>query len=179
MIYPKPNDKLDPLEGARSDLTPWIFVRAAGLANLLVATLVFVEFSGMALVEHDPRAFEIGLWLVPFVTLVIWASAVVLFNLALNTRRGTVEPRNGCPGCTAEATINQQTGTYSLGLNYYQLGQASHFIARGAVRIGTRSYVSYAIGGNDPQIATPGLDDVAVQNPNGSKVSVQTVMTII
>lgn len=37
MIDPKPIDKLDALDGARSDLTPLTFVRSAGLANLLVA----------------------------------------------------------------------------------------------------------------------------------------------
>jgi glucosylceramidase len=97
-----------------------------------------------------------------------WASAVVLFNLALNTHRGPVEPHNGCPGCTAEATIDQQTGNYSLGLNYYQLGQATAFIQPGAQVIGANHFVNYNIAGNDPTISTPGLDDVAVQNPDGS-----------
>lgn len=99
-----------------------------------------------------------------------WASAVVLFNLALNTHRGPVEPHNGCPGCTAEATIDQQTGTYSVGLNYYQLGQATAFIAPGAHVIASNHFVSYNIAGNDPTISTPGLDDVALQNPDGSIV---------
>jgi glucosylceramidase len=99
-----------------------------------------------------------------------WASAVVLFNLALNTHRGPVEAHNGCPGCTAEATIDQQTGTYSLGLNYYQLGQATAFIQPGAQVIGANHFVNYNIAGNDPTISTPGLDDVAVQNPDGSIV---------
>jgi hypothetical protein len=65
MIYPKPNAKLDTPDRSRSILTPWTFMRAAGLANLLVATLVFAEFSGIALVKHDPKAFQMGLWLVP------------------------------------------------------------------------------------------------------------------
>ncbi|HEV3053290.1 MAG TPA: hypothetical protein VGX45_01450, partial [Solirubrobacteraceae bacterium] len=69
-----------------------------------------------------------------------WASAVVLFNLALNTHRGPVEPHNGCPGCTAEATINQQTGTYQFGLNYYQLGQATAFIRPGAQVIAANNF---------------------------------------
>jgi glucosylceramidase len=99
-----------------------------------------------------------------------WASAVVLFNLALNTHRGPVEPHNGCPGCTAEATIDQQTGTYRLGLNYYQLGQATAFIQHGARVIAANHFVNYNIAGNDPGISTPGLDDVAVQNPDGSIV---------
>jgi hypothetical protein len=83
MIPPKANDKLNAWDGAKSDPTPWIFVRAAALANLLVATMVFVEFSGIALVEHDPKAFQMGVWLVPFVTLVIWTTAAVLCLLFL------------------------------------------------------------------------------------------------
>jgi hypothetical protein len=83
MIDTKPNDKLNALGGAKSDVTPWTFVRAAGLANLLVATMVFVEFSVIALVKHEPKAFQMGVWLVPFVTLVIWVAATVLCLLAL------------------------------------------------------------------------------------------------
>jgi glucosylceramidase len=99
-----------------------------------------------------------------------WASAVVLFNLALDTHRGPVEPHNGCPGCTAEATVDQRTATFTLGLNYYQLGQASGFIMPGAHVIAGNHFVSYNIAGNDPSISTPGLDDVALQNPDGSIV---------
>jgi glucosylceramidase len=99
-----------------------------------------------------------------------WASAVVFFNLALDPQRGPVQPPNhGCAPCTAESTVYPD-GHFTLNLNFYQLGQASHFVDRGAVRISTRNYVSYAISGNDPNIATSGLDDVALQNPNGSKV---------
>jgi hypothetical protein len=83
MIDPKPNDQLIVFGGAKSDLTPRTFVRAAGLANLLVATTVFAEFSGIALVRHDPKAFQIGLWLVLLVTPVIWTIAAVFGLLAL------------------------------------------------------------------------------------------------
>jgi hypothetical protein len=86
MTHSKAIDGLGIRDGTRSEPTPRTFARAAGLANLLVATLVFVEFSGMALVEHDSWPFEIGLWLVPLVTLVIWASAVVLYFLALGPK---------------------------------------------------------------------------------------------
>src|SRR5262249_45057580 len=83
MIDPKPNDKLNALDVARSNLTPWTFVRAAGLANLLVARIVFVEVSGIAVDQHDPKAFQIGLWLVLLVTLVLWTTAAVFCLLAL------------------------------------------------------------------------------------------------
>ena len=99
MIQPKPNDKLDAGNGARSELTPWSFVRAAGRANLLVATLVVAEFSGIALVKHDPKAFQMGLWLVPFVTLVIWVTAAVLCLLS-PTPRGLRRSSGGWWGDT-------------------------------------------------------------------------------
>ena len=49
------------------------FVRAARVANLLVATVVFLDFSVMSLVNRDGRALQMGLWLVPFLTVVILA----------------------------------------------------------------------------------------------------------
>ncbi len=33
----------------------------------------------MAIVNHDGGAFWTGLWLVPFVTLVVWSAAAVIF----------------------------------------------------------------------------------------------------
>jgi glucosylceramidase len=102
-----------------------------------------------------------------------WASTVELFNLALNPQGGPVEPPNrGCPGCTAAATVNGAADQFRLNLNYYQLGQASHFIESRAARVGGENFVSYNIAGNDPAISTPGLDDVAVENPDRSKIIV-------
>jgi hypothetical protein len=72
--------------GAIPEATIWIFVRSAGLANLLVATLVFIEFSAIALVNHDGKAFQLGLSLIPLVTVVIWATAAVLCVGALAPR---------------------------------------------------------------------------------------------
>ncbi len=86
MALPKSIDRKKAPRGAMPALTSWNFVRAASLANLLVATLVFVEFSVIAIVNHDDRAFQLGLWLVPFVTLVIWGTAAVLCLLALAPR---------------------------------------------------------------------------------------------
>ena len=83
MSYSRPIDKLGALDGARSDLTFWTSVRAAALANLLIAAPVLFGSCGIALVEHDPKAFQMGLWLVPFVTLVIWTTAAVLYLLFL------------------------------------------------------------------------------------------------
>jgi len=86
MSHAKPIDKLDIWDRARPEPTPRTFVRAAGLANLLVATLVFVEFSVIAVVKNDPRVFAIGLLFVPSFTLAIWVIAVVLYFLALGPR---------------------------------------------------------------------------------------------
>ncbi len=54
--------------------TTRMYALAASIANLLVAMLVFVVFSAMAIVGHDGGAIQIGPWLVPFVTLVVWSA---------------------------------------------------------------------------------------------------------
>lgn len=83
------------------------------------------------------------------------ASTVALWNLALNPSGGPVEPPNsGCHGCRGLVTVNERTHTVSYGPSYYELGQFSRFISRGAVRIGATEVA--------------GLDDVAVRNPDGS-----------
>ena len=71
MIHSKSNGKLDNLDGARSELTFWTSVRTVALANLLVATLMLIEFSAIALVDHDPKALRMGLWFVAIVTLLV------------------------------------------------------------------------------------------------------------
>ena len=72
-----------------------------------------------------------------------WASAAALWNLALDPSGGPVQrPNLGCPGCTGVVTISEQTHTVSYGLNYYQLGQISRFVAPGAVRIASNALVS-------------------------------------
>ena len=70
-------------KGATANLTLRSFLRAAIVTNLTVATLVFVEFSVMSFIIRDGKLFKIGLWCVPFVTLVIWASASLLYLAAL------------------------------------------------------------------------------------------------
>jgi len=79
MAHAKLIDSQNALKDGIPALTPWTFVRAGGLANLLVATLVFIEFSAIALVNHDGKAFQLGLLLVPLMTVVIWGTAAVLF----------------------------------------------------------------------------------------------------
>lgn len=101
-----------------------------------------------------------------------WASAVALWNLALDPSGGPVQPPNsGCHNCTGIVTVDEATGRVTLTRDYYQLGQLSKFVHPGAVRIDSNDFVSYQYPA-DAGIATPGLDDVAFQNPDGSRVLV-------
>lgn len=102
-----------------------------------------------------------------------WASVVLLWNLALDPRGGPVEPPNsGCPHCTGVVTVDERTHTVSYTVDYYQLGQFSRFVSPGAYRIASNTFVTY----NSPTLrhqvkwATPGVDNVAFTNPDGSKV---------
>ncbi len=102
-----------------------------------------------------------------------WASAVELWNLALDPSGGPVQPKNsGCSGCTGLATISEQTHTASLGRNFYELGQLSKFVMPGADRIFSERFVSDFRTASGAYGVTPGLDDVAFRNPDGTKVLV-------
>jgi glucosylceramidase len=100
-----------------------------------------------------------------------WSSVVTLWNLALDPAGGPVQPPNaGCPGCTGEVTIDESTQTFSFRPAYFQLGQVSAFVQPGAVRIGSGTFVSYYQTGSNTYGVSPGLDDVAFLNPDGTHV---------
>jgi glucosylceramidase len=102
-----------------------------------------------------------------------WASSAALWNLALDPTGGPVQrPNKGCPGCTGVVTIDEQTHAVTYGLNYYQLGQVSKFVAPGAVRIGSNTLVSDFRTASGTYGVTTGLDDVAFHNPDGTTVLV-------
>ena len=102
-----------------------------------------------------------------------WASVVSLWNLALDPAGGPVQPPNyGCTGCTGEVTINESTQTVNFRLSYFQLGQVSAFVEPGATHVGSNSFVSYIQTSPDQHRASPGLDDVAFVNPDGTRVLV-------
>jgi glucosylceramidase len=102
-----------------------------------------------------------------------WASTVALWNLALDPHGGPVQvPNHGCPGCVGLARIDERSGAVAETRAYYQLGQASAFIAPGAQRIASTHFVSYVYPRAGVNVVTPGLDDVAVRNPDGSIVLV-------
>jgi hypothetical protein len=52
-----------------------VFAHAAVVANLLVAAIVVFVFSMIALKEHALGDLQLMLWLIPFVTVVVWTSA--------------------------------------------------------------------------------------------------------
>jgi glucosylceramidase len=102
-----------------------------------------------------------------------WASTVALWNLALDPKGGPVQlPNSGCGSCTGLATIDEHTHTAKLELDYYQLGQASAFIEPGAQRVESDNFVGYDYKSPGVNPVTPGLDDVAFVNPDGSRVLV-------
>jgi glucosylceramidase len=100
-----------------------------------------------------------------------WASVVAVWNVALDHHGGPVQEANtGCHGCTGVATIDPATHGFSLGLKYFQLGQVSKFVERGAVRVDSGHLVSYGLSANRTMTVSDGLDDVAFLNPDGTKV---------
>jgi len=100
-----------------------------------------------------------------------WASTVALWNVALDTRGGPVQaPNAGCRGCYGLARIDARRGTVRLTSAYYELGQASRFIERGAVRVASSNFVSYDYRRPGVDFVSRGLDDVALLNPDGSHV---------
>jgi glucosylceramidase len=102
-----------------------------------------------------------------------WASIVTLWNLALDPAGGPVQPPNlGCPHCTGDVTINESTQTVNFRLSYFQMGQVSAFVNPGAIRVGTNTFVNDYKTGPGTYGASPGLDDVAFVNPNGTRVLV-------
>lgn len=131
---------------------------------------------------RDPALDEIvdecspGISAIPVSDVVIsslrnWASTVALWNLALNTEGGPVQqPNTGCSGCYGLAIVNQQTHSIRLTNAFFQLGQASEFIQPGAVRVASTNFVTYDYTKPGVDFISPGLDDVAVLNPDGSRV---------
>ncbi len=102
-----------------------------------------------------------------------WASAVALWNLALDPQGGpALSLGYGCQGCTGVVSVDPQTGQYTLSRDYYELAQFTHFIQPGAVRISSAHFVSYRVGGpgHFQTITSSGLDDVAFLDPDGTRV---------
>jgi hypothetical protein len=94
MALSKSIDGKNAVKGAIPAVSPWPFVRAAAVANLIVGTLVFFEAIAFAWSVRDGKVFAFALALIPFVTLVVWGSATVLYVVLLASRRlGTIARR--------------------------------------------------------------------------------------
>ena len=101
-----------------------------------------------------------------------WASVVSVWNLALDPQGGPKMEANGCPACIGLVTVDDQGQGFTLGTEYYQMGQVSAFVAPGASRIDSTNFVTYGLNRSGVLTVSPGLDDVAFVNPDGSKVLV-------
>ncbi len=95
MAHSKSIDGKHALKGAIPAVSPWPFVRAAAVANLIVGTMIFFDAIAFAWSVRDGKVFAFGLaLLIPFVTLVVWASATVLYVVPLAFRQlGTIARR--------------------------------------------------------------------------------------
>lgn len=128
--------------------------------------------AGMVMSECSPGVVAYPTAEIAIASLRNYAQAVDLWNLALDPSGGPKQTGPGCDGCSGLVTIDEQTGSASLNLNYYQLGQISTFVQRGAVRIASDRLVSDFAEPDGSYGVTSGLDDVALENPDGSKVLV-------
>lgn len=82
-----------------------------------------------------------------------WARGVVMWNIALDENSGP--HLGGCGNCRGVVTIDSRTGDVTRNVEYYVLGHASRFVARGAVRI-------------ESDTGVMGMDSVAFRNLDGS-----------
>jgi glucosylceramidase len=102
-----------------------------------------------------------------------WASAVALWNLALDPTGGPVHsPGNWCGHCQGLVTIDEIRHRARFGLACYQVGQVSKFVARGAARIDANTFVTDQTDPHHFYRPSDGLDDVAFVNPDGTRVLV-------
>ncbi len=82
MALSKSIDGKNARKGAIPAASPWPYVRGAAVANLIIAMEVFFDY---ALLTYNGISFPYLLWLIPFVTLVVWGSAAVLYLMPLGS----------------------------------------------------------------------------------------------
>lgn len=115
----------------------------------------FTECSGG---EWAPRFADNLVWMTK--TLIIggtrnWARGVLMWNLALDESYGP--HTGGCGNCRGVVTINSTNGLVTRNEEYYAFGHASRFVRPGARRVASTT-------------GREGLESVAFQNPDGSRV---------
>jgi glucosylceramidase len=84
-----------------------------------------------------------------------WAKTVVTWNVALDGHGGPYHT-GGASTCVGLVTVDPATGAVRYNLPYYQEGQLSGYVDRGAVRVASSQ--------------PAGLFDVAFKNPDGRHV---------
>lgn len=90
-----------------------------------------------------------------------YANGAMLWNIALDPNMGPLNSdTNGIGECRGLVTINPSNGVISYNPDYYALAQVSKFVKPGAYRIYSNTFGAGSV------------DDVAFQNPDGSKVLV-------
>ena len=90
-----------------------------------------------------------------------YANGAMLWNIALDPAMGPLNSdTNGIGECRGLVTIDPSTGAVTYNPDYYALAQVSKFVKPGAYRIYSNTFGSGSV------------DDVAFQNPDGSKVLV-------
>jgi O-glycosyl hydrolase len=90
-----------------------------------------------------------------------WANGVMLWNIALDPNKGPLNAdTNGIGICRGLVTIDPKTGGVTYNADYYALAQVSRFVKPGAHRIYSNTFGAGSV------------EDVAFQNPDGSKVVV-------
>jgi glucosylceramidase len=100
-----------------------------------------------------------------------WAGVIALWNLALDPHGGPVQPPNhGCPTCSGVVTVDQLSHQVRYTRSFFQLAQGSQFVQPGAERIASDHFVEYRYLGAGADVVSSGLDDVALLNPDGSRV---------
>lgn len=100
------------------------------------------------------------------------AGVASVWNLALDPHGGPVQPPNyGCPGCIGIATVNPRTHNFRFTNRFFQLSQIGHYVEAGARRIGTESNDETGYDSVTRNFS-PGLGEVAFENPSGVKVLV-------
>ncbi len=115
------------------DLVPAL--RAAGLSTAMSELQAIDPAASMIMSECSPGVTAYPTAETVIASLRKGAQAVDLWNLALDPTDGPKQQAPGCNQCTGLVTVDEQSGTASLNLNYFQLGQVSKFVQRGAVRI--------------------------------------------
>jgi O-glycosyl hydrolase len=102
-----------------------------------------------------------------------WASGFALWNLALDRSGGpALPPDTWCGGCQGLVTVDESNHSIDIRPKYYQLGQVSKFVARGAVHVYSNTFVIDQTNEQHIYEPTTGLDDVAFVNPSGEHVLV-------